>query len=166
MPVAVVAKELSVCWWTVMSAATLHGTPLVDGPKRVGKVKALGIDETSFLSAKADRATIYATWMVDLERRKIIDVVEGNEPSDLRRWCGDQDSAWLSGIRVVATDLAESYRAGTATHLDHAIRVGDPFHVVRVPTAAWTRCAVGSRTRPSAIGAASTILSIGSGSSC
>jgi Transposase len=33
---------------------------------------------------------------------------------------------------VVATDLAESYRAGLAGRLDHATRVADPFHVVRV----------------------------------
>jgi transposase len=65
MPVAVVARELSVCWWTVMNAVVLHGTPLFDDPKRVGTVKALGIDETSFLSANAERSTIYATGMVD-----------------------------------------------------------------------------------------------------
>ena len=55
MPVAVVARELGVCWWTVMHAVVLHGTPLVDDPNRVGKVQALGIDETSFLSANPDR---------------------------------------------------------------------------------------------------------------
>ncbi len=33
---------------------------------------------------------------------------------------------------MVATDLAESYRAGLAGRLDHAIRVADPFHVVRL----------------------------------
>ena len=36
------------------------------------------------------------------------------------------------GIEVVATDLAESFRAGLSPHLDHARRVADPFHVVRV----------------------------------
>jgi hypothetical protein len=166
MPVAVVARELSVCWWTVMNAVVLHGTPLVDDPKRVGKVKAIGIDETSFLSANRERSTIYATGMVDLKRPKIIDMVEGNAACDLRRWCAGQDPAWLADIRVVATDLAESYRAGTAPHLDHAIRVADPFHVVRVPTAASTRCAAGSRTRRWGTGAGRPTRSIGSGSSC
>jgi transposase len=33
---------------------------------------------------------------------------------------------------VVATDLAESFRAGLSPHLDHTRRVADPFHVVRV----------------------------------
>ena len=42
-----------------------------------------------------------------------------------------QDPLWLETIEVVATDLAESYRRGMAGHLDHAVRVADPFHVVR-----------------------------------
>ena len=43
-----------------------------------------------------------------------------------------RDPDWLAGIEVVATDLAESFRAGLSPHLDHARRVADPFHVVRV----------------------------------
>jgi transposase len=132
LPVAVVARELGVCWWTVMDAVTLHGTPLVDDPDRVGPVRAMGIDETSFLSANRQHATVYATGMVDLDRRVLIDMVEGNAAVDLRRWCARQDPLWLAGVKVVATDLAESYRAGTSPHLDHAVRVADPFHVVRV----------------------------------
>jgi transposase len=132
LPVAVVARELGVCWWTVMDAVALHGTPLINDPARVGPVRAMGIDETSFLSANREHSTIYATGMVDLDRRLLIDMVEGNAAVDLRRWCAAQDPGWLRGVRVVATDLGESYRAGISPHLDHAIRVADPFHVVRV----------------------------------
>ncbi len=132
LPVAVVARELGVCWWTVMDAVVLHGTPLVEDPGRVKKVRALGIDETSFLSATREHRTIYVTGLVDLDRKRIIDMVEGNAAVDLRRWCAEQDPAWMRAIRVVATDLAESYRSGTSPHLDHAIRVADPFHVVRI----------------------------------
>ena len=32
----------------------------------------------------------------------------------------------------MATDLAESFRAGLSPRLDHATRVADPFHVVRI----------------------------------
>jgi len=35
-PVAQVAREFGVCWWTVMNATIEHGTPLVDDPERVG----------------------------------------------------------------------------------------------------------------------------------
>ena len=58
--------------------------------------------------------------------------MEGNSARDLRRWLDAQPKAWLEGIGVVATDLAESYRAGLAGRLDDATRVADPFHVVRV----------------------------------
>lgn len=131
-PVSKVAEEFGVCWWTVMNAVTEHGTPLVDDPDRVGRVRQLGVDETSFLKATREHSTVYATGLVDLQRHVLIDITEGNSAKDLRRWLGNADPAWLAGIRVVATDLAESFRAGLSPHLDHARRVADPFHVVRV----------------------------------
>jgi transposase len=127
-----VATELGVCWWTVMDAVIEHGTPLVDDPDRIGAVRHLGVDETAYLSAKPSHPTIYVTGMVDLEAKVIIDLVEGNSAADLRRWTENADKDWLHGIEVVATDLAESFRAGLSPHLSHARRVADPFHVVRV----------------------------------
>jgi transposase len=115
-----------------MNAVVEHGTPLVDDPGRVGPVRQLGVDETSFLRANRWRPTIYATGLVDLQQRIVIDMVKGNAAADLRRWTANADPAWLAGIEVVATDLAESFRAGLSPHLDHATRVADPFHVVRV----------------------------------
>ncbi len=126
-----VAAELGVCWWTVMNAVIEHGTPLVDDPRRVGAVTQLGVDETNYLSAKPTHPTLYATSLVDLEAKVLIDLVEGNTASDLRRWTAGADPDWLSGIEVVATDLAESFRAGLSPGLAHARRVADPFHVVR-----------------------------------
>jgi len=130
--VASVATELGVCWWTVMNAVIEHGTPLVDDPDRIGIVTQLGVDETSFLAANRDHATIYATGLVDLGARVVIDMVEGNAAADLRRWTAGADPQWLKAIEVVATDLAESFRAGLSPGLDHATRVADPFHVVRI----------------------------------
>ena len=60
---------------------------------------------------------------VDLEAKIVIDMVEGNAAADLRRWTRGVDAQWLAGIEVVATDLAESFRAGLSPHLDHARRV-------------------------------------------
>lgn len=131
-----VAAELGVCWWTVMNSVIEHGTPLVDDPDRVGRVRHLGIDETSFLAAKPTSATRYATGLVDLKGRRMIDLFEGNSAADLRRWSAKASPAWLAGIKVVATDLTESYRAGLFPHLVHATRVADPFHVSR----AGNRC--------------------------
>lgn len=47
-PVAAVARELGVCWWTIMAAVIEHGEPLVNDPDRVGTVRNLGVDETSY----------------------------------------------------------------------------------------------------------------------
>ncbi|KAA0232089.1 MAG: transposase family protein [Actinobacteria bacterium] len=85
-PVARVAEELGVCWWTVMNAVVEHGTPLVDDPDRVGTVRQLGVDETSFLKANRHHATLYATGLVDLRRSVMIDLAR------LIRWaCGSTD---------------------------------------------------------------------------
>jgi len=131
-PVAQLADELGVCWWTIMNAVIEHGTPLVDDPDRIGPVRQLGVDETSFLAATALHPTVYATGLIDLQRHVVIDMVEGNAAADLRRWTTNADPGWLAGIGVVATDLAESFRAGLSPGLAHARRVADPFHVVRV----------------------------------
>ena len=131
-PVTQMAAELGVCWDTVMDAVREHGEPLVDDPDRVGVVHALGVDETTWLSATKDHSTLFATGLVDLHRRVVIDVVEGNSGTDLGGWLDRQSGPWLAQIRVVATDLAESYRSGLDGRLDHAIRVADPFHVVRL----------------------------------
>ncbi len=131
-PVSQIADELGVCWETTMNAVVEHGTPLVDDPGRVGRVRQLGVDETSFLRANRHHHTIYATGLVDLEGRRLIDMVQGNAAVDLREWTANADPAWLADIEVVATDLAQSFRAGLSPHLDHATRVADPFHVVRV----------------------------------
>jgi transposase len=121
----------------------VHGEPLVDDPGQVGAVRQLGVDETTWLSATKDHPTLFATSLVNLERRVVVDVAPGNSAADLAAWLDRQPPGWLDGVQVVATDLAESYRAALDGRLDHAIRVVDPFHVVRVAN----RCLEGVRRR-------------------
>ncbi len=104
----------------------------MDDPGRVGEVRQLGVDETAFLSASRDHPTLFATGIVDLERRIVVDVTPGNSAGSLGAWLDQQPAGWLSAIRVVATDLAESYRAALDGRLAHAVRVADPFHVTRL----------------------------------
>jgi transposase len=134
--VASLARLLGVAWATVMSAVRDYGTPLVDDPDRVERVTALGIDETAFLKANAEHHTSYLTGLVDLERRVLIDMTEGNRAIDVSHWLSGKDAAFLSGIVTVACDLHEGYRSGLHPHLDHARQVADPFHV----GAAANRC--------------------------
>ncbi len=67
-----------------MTAVVRHGTPLVEDPRRVGVVRALGVDEHSYLSATRTHQTIYATSLVDLDRRLVIDLFEGKRARKLR----------------------------------------------------------------------------------
>ncbi len=76
-----------------MNAVIEEGTPLVDHPDRMGTVAQLGVDETSFLAAKHNHSTRYATSMVDLSKRIMIDMVEGNSAADLRTWTANTDPA-------------------------------------------------------------------------
>ena len=48
------------------------------------------------------------TCRVDLDEAKIVDMVEGNRPTDLRRWFSAKDSHWHKTINVAAADLAEA----------------------------------------------------------
>jgi len=83
-------------------------------------------------SATPEHSTIYATSLVDLDRRIVTDLFEGKSAAKLRRWCAGHSEHWLKGVRVVALDLTDTYRSGLHAHLSHARRVADPFHVTRV----------------------------------
>lgn len=124
------AREYGVAWSTAMAAVVAVGTPLVEDPDRIGDVAQLGIDETSFLAANAAHPTSYVTGFVDLERSRLLDVVEGNRGADVARWLDRRPKEWLTGVQVVATDPHEGYRRGISPALDHATLVADPFHIV------------------------------------
>jgi len=130
--VASVADEYGVSWDTLWAAIEHHGRPLIDDRRRVGSVRALGVDEHSYLAATREHKTIYATSLVDLDRRIVIDLFEGKSALKLRRWSARRSKRWLHGVKVVALDLTDTYRAGLYPHLAHATRVADPFHVIRV----------------------------------
>lgn len=51
-----------------MAAVIEHGERLVNDLGRVGTVRMLGVDETSYLRATKDHPTIYATGLVDFDR--------------------------------------------------------------------------------------------------
>ena len=90
--VASVADEYGVGWGTAWAAVRLHGTPLVEDRRRVGRVRALGVDEHSWLAATRQHRTLYATALVDLDRRQVIDLCEGKTAAKLRRWCSTRSN--------------------------------------------------------------------------
>jgi transposase len=130
--VASVATEYGVGWDTAWAAVVHHGRPLVEDRARTRTVRALGVDEHAYLSATPAHSTIYATSLVDLDRRIVLDLFEGKSAAQLRRWTAARPRVWRRGVEVVALDLTDTYRNGLRPHLAHATRVADPFHVTRV----------------------------------
>lgn len=75
--VAAVARDLGVAWATVMAAVADYGRPLVEDPARLDSVARLGVDETAFLAANHRHPTLFVSGLVDVERGRLLDVVEG-----------------------------------------------------------------------------------------
>jgi transposase len=133
-PVAQVAGELGVAWHTVMDAVGLYGTPLIEDPDRVEGVAAIGVDETKWLAAQPGEPTRWVSAVVDVEGRKVIDLLEGRNAGDLDGWLARRSDDWRAGIQVAVCDLHEPFRAAFDARLPHATQVADPFHVVAVGT--------------------------------
>lgn len=131
-----VAAAFGVGWATVMSAVRDYGRPLVDDPDRTEGVAALGVDETAFLAANAAHHTIFATGIVDLRGRRLLDIVSGRSGSIVAQWISAQDLAWRHGITAAALDPFRGYARALATSLPDAVRVLDAFHVIRLGFAA------------------------------
>jgi transposase len=130
--VAEVARAFGVCWDTAWGAFAAQVTPRVDDPSRIRGVEALGIDETGYLAATAQHSRIFATGMVDIRRGILVDVIQGRSAKVLSDWLARRPADWLAGVEVVTIDPLEAYRRGLSPHLDHAIVVADPFHIVRL----------------------------------
>jgi transposase len=130
--VAAIARDLGVGWQTVMRAVHEHGTPLVDDPRRLDGVAALGLDETSFLKATRLAPTRWVTGLVDLERGRLLDLVADRTRAAVDSWLGARPHDWLAQVGTVALDPWRGYASALVTSLGHATVVVDHFHAIRL----------------------------------
>jgi transposase len=130
--VATVAKAFGVSWWTAWRAFATEVEPAIEDPTRIADVEALGVDETGFLAATAQRRRIFATGMVDVRRGILIDIIEGRSARILASWLAHRAPQWLARVQIVCIDPLEAYRCGLSPSLSHAVVVADPFHIVRL----------------------------------
>jgi transposase len=133
--VAAVARDLGVGWATIMRAVADYGTPLVDDPRRLDGVAALGLDETSFLKATRVAPTRYVTGLVDLEQGRLLDVVADRTRTAVDGWLHARTRDWLDQVTTVALDPWRGYASALVVPLGHVIVVVDHFHAVRLANA-------------------------------
>lgn len=130
--VAKVARDFGVGWHTAMAAVRDHGKRLLDDPNRLAGVSALGTDETRFLAATPTQRTRWVTGLVDLDRARLLDVVEGRSGRVVADWLDDQPGWFTAGINVAAIDAFRGYANALASRLPDAALVIDHFHAVRL----------------------------------
>jgi transposase len=133
------AETLGVAWGTVWSQVERLGRPLVDDPARLDppdeQVTAVGVDETSFLRATGQHPTAYATGIADLTSgrpARLLDVVDGRSGPVLADWLAERDPAWRARVATASLDPFRGYASALSAQLPGAVRVLDPFHVVKL----------------------------------
>jgi transposase len=134
--VAQAARDFGVSWHAAMAAVRDHGRPRVDHLARLGAPAAVGLDETSFLAATADRPSLLVTGIINLDTGRLIDVLPARSAVSVTGWLSAKPTPWLAGIRHVVIDPYQPYATAIAKGLPAARLVVDHFHVIRLANAA------------------------------
>jgi transposase len=113
----------------------------VDSPYQVARALA---DRAARLDARDDRPRRLsldeahhrrghelATVVSDLDRRCVIEVLDGRDRRTVERWLSALPAEIRAGIEVVSIDPYDAYRYAIRAALPHARIVCDQFHLVR-----------------------------------
>ena len=69
----------------------------------------------------------YGTVMVDLETRKIVDMIESREAEDVSRWLSEYPN-----LQIVCRDGSNAYAAAITAAHPGAAQINDRFHILKV----------------------------------
>ena len=140
------ARLLGVGWQTLWSAVRESAEEFAGDPARVGPVAQLGFDETAMASARRLRRRRFVTAAVDAATGQVVDIFDGRDAAEVRRWVQQQPRWWTDSVEVVCVDPHEGYRSAVSSLLGDGglaaeVKVAaDPFHIVRLANQALTKC--------------------------
>lgn len=132
-----VAADRAVAWGTVMTQVRQRGV-FGEDPARLAGVSAVGVDQTAFLRATGHHPTMFAPGIAELSSgrpARLLNVVEGRSGTVLGGWLARRDEAWRAAVTTASRDSVPGYATALHRYLPDAVRVLDPFHVVRLAVA-------------------------------
>jgi transposase len=122
---AEVAREEHTSRYQVQAAFRLAGDELV-ARRENGAPRRLSLDE-----AHHRRGRKLATVVSDLDRRRVIEVLDGCQRGVIERWLRALPEQVRAEIEIVSIDPSDVYRKAIRTVLPDARIVADRFHLVR-----------------------------------
>jgi len=109
-----------------------YGEALVQADtNRIGSTEALGLDETLFVRVGRYKSKQWATSIVDVTNRYLLDVVPGRDATAACRWLSVRGESWCDQIQWASLDMSGPYKTVFDTMTPDAIQVVDRFHVIK-----------------------------------
>jgi transposase len=133
--VASVARNFGIGWHCAWSCVERHGQPLVDDPRRLHGVRALGVDEHKMLAAGPTHHTVYATQFVDIDHHRLLDVVRNRSATSVSAWVAARTRWFKDHVEVCAIDPHAGYFKALSGALPRATVTVDVFHAVKLANA-------------------------------
>jgi len=133
--VAAVARAFGIGWHCAWRAVERHGRPMVEDPRRLHGVRALGVDEHKMLAAGPTHRTVYATQFVDIDRHRLLDVVKNRSAASVSDWLGGRTRHFRDHVEVAAIDPHAGYFKALRSSIPKATVTVDVFHAVKLANA-------------------------------